>query len=236
MIFSGSLSILLGSSQIASCNVGQEVTVFGLVFINTTNAQKTVTLNHYRQLAGAAVQIPVPLAPNQRFVWEKPIALQPGDHVDLFADAVGVTAVWTADLDTGANPVLTGFTVRGVWAAGTPYNANDVVTRNGSSYAAIANTTGEDPATTPAKWLLMFDGAGVNAAVAGVVDNAPANMNTLNKISAALGNDPNFVTTVANELLAKADKAALATVATSGKFADLVDRNKLAIRRLFIRS
>lgn len=46
----------------------------------------------------------------------------------------------------------------------------------------------------------------VNTSVAGLVDSAPETLDTLNELSAALGNDPNFATTVANQIGTKVDK------------------------------
>lgn len=46
----------------------------------------------------------------------------------------------------------------------------------------------------------------VDTSVAGLVDSAPETLNTLNELSAALGNDPNFATTVANQIGTKVDK------------------------------
>jgi hypothetical protein len=47
----------------------------------------------------------------------------------------------------------------------------------------------------------------VTAAVAAVIDAAPASLNTLNELAAALGSDANFSTTVTNSLAAKAPLA-----------------------------
>lgn len=47
----------------------------------------------------------------------------------------------------------------------------------------------------------------VQAAVAGLVDSAPAALDTLKELAAALGNDPNFAVTVTNTLATKAAKA-----------------------------
>lgn len=40
----------------------------------------------------------------------------------------------------------------------------------------------------------------VDTAVAGIVESAPETLDTLNELAAALGNDPNFATTVANQI------------------------------------
>ena len=57
--------------------------------------------------------------------------------------------------------------------------------------------------------------------IAEVVNSAPGTLDTLNELAQALGNDPNFATTMATELGKKANTANLATVATSGSYNDL---------------
>lgn len=47
--------------------------------------------------------------------------------------------------------------------------------------------------------------ASVDSKVAAIVESAPETLNTLNELAAALGDDPNFATTVANEIGKKAD-------------------------------
>src|SRR5690606_14038763 len=42
--------------------------------------------------------------------------------------------------------------------------------------------------------------------VASLVDSAPETLDTLNELATALGNDPNFATTVANQIGTKVDK------------------------------
>ena len=48
----------------------------------------------------------------------------------------------------------------------------------------------------------------VNNKVAGLVDSAPSTLDTLNELAAALGDDPNFATTVATQIGEKVDKVA----------------------------
>ena len=59
--------------------------------------------------------------------------------------------------------------------------------------------------------------------IAEVVNSAPGTLDTLNELAQALGNDPNFATTMATELGKKANTANLATVATSGSYNDLIN-------------
>lgn len=60
--------------------------------------------------------------------------------------------------------------------------------------------------------------------IAEVVNSAPGTLDTLNELAQALGNDPNFATTMATELGKKANTANLATVATSGSYNDLTNK------------
>ena len=53
--------------------------------------------------------------------------------------------------------------------------------------------------------------AAVNSAVASVVDSAPAALDTLNELAAALGDDANFATTVTNSIATKATTASYST-------------------------
>lgn len=57
--------------------------------------------------------------------------------------------------------------------------------------------------------------------VAALVDSSPATLDTLNELAAALGDDPNFATTVATQIGTKANSSDLAKVATSGAYSDL---------------
>ena len=56
----------------------------------------------------------------------------------------------------------------------------------------------------------------VNTSVANLVDSAPATLDTLNELAAALGDDANFSTTITNQIAAKADAYSIATVTASG--------------------
>lgn len=63
----------------------------------------------------------------------------------------------------------------------------------------------------------------VDNSIAALVDTSPATLDTLNELAAALGDDPNFATTITNSIALKANTADLATVATSGSYNDLVN-------------
>ena len=63
----------------------------------------------------------------------------------------------------------------------------------------------------------------INAAVNNVLDGAPALLDTLNEIAAAVGDDPNFVTTINTAVALKANTSDLSVVATSNNYEDLTN-------------
>lgn len=99
---------------------------------------------------------------------------------------------------------------------------------------ALTGTPTAPTAAVGANTTQVATTAFVSTAVANLVDTAPAALNTLNELAAALGDDPNFATTVSNQIGAKLDAAAytasdvlakIVTVdgSTSGLDADLLD-------------
>jgi len=63
----------------------------------------------------------------------------------------------------------------------------------------------------------------ISTAVNNVLGGAPALLDTLDEIAAAVGDDPNFVTTINNAINLKANTADLHAVATSGDYNDLIN-------------
>ena len=64
-------------------------------------------------------------------------------------------------------------------------------------------------------------------AISNVINGAPAALDTLNEIATALGNDANLSTTLTTLIASKANTSSLATVATSGSYADLTNKPNL---------
>lgn len=62
-----------------------------------------------------------------------------------------------------------------------------------------------------------------------ITDSAPGTLDTLNELAAALGDDPNFATTITNSIATKASSSSLSTVATSGDYTDITNRPTIAI-------
>jgi hypothetical protein len=63
----------------------------------------------------------------------------------------------------------------------------------------------------------------VDNEVANLVNSAPDALDTLNELAQALDSDPNFATTITNELSLKVDTSSLSIVATTGSYNDLSD-------------
>ena len=84
---------------------------------------------------------------------------------------------------TGAYSDLTGKPTLGTAAA-----------TNATAYATAAQGALADTATQPAD---------VATAISNLVDTAPSTLDTLNELAAALGDDPNFATTVTNSIATK---------------------------------
>lgn len=65
----------------------------------------------------------------------------------------------------------------------------------------------------------------VDAKIAALVDSAPETLDTINELAAALGDDPNFATTIANQIGTKADKT-VASISANGLMSS-TDKQKL---------
>jgi hypothetical protein len=106
-----------------------------------------------------------------------------GAHSDLTTGIHGVTGdvVGTSDTQTLSNKTLGSSLDAGTFQVtnlGTPVNANDAATK---TY--------------------------VDTSVSNLIDSAPGALDTLNELAAALGDDANFSTTVANSIAEKVSKA-----------------------------
>jgi len=104
-----------------------------------------------------------------------------------------------------------------------------------ADYAPLANPelTGTPTAPTAAQTVnntQIATTAFVKAAITALIDSSPAAMDTLNELAAALGNDPNFATTMTNLLAAKAPLASpvLTGTPTAPTAAQTVNNTQLA--------
>ena len=143
----------------------------------------------------------------------------------------------TATRFIGDGSGLTGISVGASAPAGanTQVQFNDAGTTAGSSALTFNKTTGTLSATKFAGDGSLLTGVVtnltgyatqtyVNTQISNLVDSAPTTLNTLNELATALGNNPNFATSVTTTLGNKANKADLANVATSGSYVDLTNK------------
>lgn len=86
-------------------------------------------------------------------------------------------------------------------------NADQLNGQSDTFYLNRANHTGTQAASTISDFSTAAQ-ALIDASVNALVDSAPGTLDTLNELAAALGDDPNFATTVTNSLNAKPDKFA----------------------------
>lgn len=93
----------------------------------------------------------------------------------------------------------------------------------------LANVTSDYGDSNVASYLSAQGYATQSTIVAAITDSAPATLDTLNELAAALGDDPNFAATTANSISLKANISSLANVATSGLYNDLGSRPTLTL-------
>lgn len=111
-----------------------------------------------------------------------------------------------SDFATAVNALITAKKVTDLTAPTTP------VDFNGQRLTGLATPTSTSDASTKGY---------VDTAVSNLVSSAPGTLDTLNELAAALGNDPNFATTITAALANKANVSSLASVATAGTYASL---------------
>lgn len=130
--------------------------------------------------------------------------------------AVAGTAVVTADLAAHASDTTS---VHGIvdtadlatkaYADQTQTNAVTLAALDATSKADDALTAANSYTDTEVAGAVMQMTAYADAAAAAVVDSAPATLNTLNELAAALGDDPNYATSISTALGDKASTASL---------------------------
>lgn len=120
-----------------------------------------------------------------------------------------------------ANPTI-GDTYQGYEWDGTKWNiigidlTQDYATQVELDTHSTASTSVHGISDTSALATQTYaDNAAANAA-AGIVDAAPATLDTLNELAAALGDDANFATTVTNSIATKQDISSAMVVVDNG--------------------
>ena len=119
-------------------------------------------------------------------------------------------------------------------ANSTAADSNKLGGINAANYAqnnspSFTGTPTAPTAATGTNTTQIATTAFVQNTVADLVDSAPTTLDTLNELAAALGDDPNFATTIATQLGNKADSNHTHSVATTSAngFMSSTDKSKL---------
>lgn len=163
------------------------------------------------------------LEPDNGSVWFWPYRPYVEDSTLVSREVVKIKTV-----DGIADPVLpqTPLTeavwvqLRAVKGAGTPWLVQIPATDCNLFDLPHIDPDSLDPEVEPSPYWLNYMNTAIADAIDGVLDGAPAAMDTLAELAAALGDDPNFATTIVNSLGAKADLSALNTEQTAREGAD----------------
>ena len=128
---------------------------------------------------------------------------------DLSVYQLAVTAFSGSYTDLTNKPILV-----------TSYNdLTDLPTLFDGAYSSLTGI----PTTLAGYGVEVEVSTAISTAVNNVLDGAPALLDTLNEIAAAVGDDPNFVTTINTAISLKANSEDLAVVATTNNYEDLTN-------------
>ena len=135
------------------------------------------------------------------------------DKLAAIENGANKTVVDTALNSTSTNPVQNKVINTKINSIQSDINSKVPSTRtvNGKALSANITLSASDVGALPNTTVIpSIDGLAtetyVNNKVAGIVDSAPATLDTLNELAAALGDDSNFATTVATQIGNKVDK------------------------------
>lgn len=82
----------------------------------------------------------------------------------------------------------------------TPISGSSNPVKSGGVYTALQDIQSKIPSIEG-----LAEKTYVDTSIANIIDTAPETLNTLNELAAALGDDPNFATTIANQIGTKAN-------------------------------
>ena len=151
-----------------------------------------------------SVSLTPPTSPASGDLWYSPNHARTFIYYDESVVGYGTDAYW---IDAAPFHIPQGNSVPGISTTGTStfnnLSVSGVVTAT-SYYGNGANLTGitESQITDLGTYATV---SYVNSEVAGIVSAAPATLDTLNELAAALNDDANFATTVTNQLALKAN-------------------------------
>lgn len=117
-----------------------------------------------------------------------------------------VTGNVTGNLTGNVTGVVTGSLTGNVTASSGTSTFNDVVINGGLNMNAGTSATITN-LTSPTNSGDAATKGYVDTSISALLDSAPGALDTLNELAAALGDDPNFATTVTNEIATKVSKS-----------------------------
>ena len=195
----------------ASGSVGFGITVLNLegpgvstAFLDQTSGIGTVFFEGGGGGGSISVSLTPPTNPASGDLWYSPNHARTFIYYDESVVGYGTDAYW---IDAAPFHIPPGNAVPGISTTGTStfnnLSVSGVVTAT-SYYGSGANLTGitESQITDLGTYATV---SYVNSEVAGIVSAAPATLDTLNELAAALNDDANFATTVTNQLALKAN-------------------------------
>jgi len=147
------------------------------------------------------------------------------DGVEVGATNYSLPSTLPASMLTGALPAISGAALTGLVAdptmggdlSGVASNAQLVANSVTDTELNSAKLNAIESGATADQDLSSYATlAYVGTAVSNLVDSSPATMNTLNELAAALGDDPNFATTIAGNIGGKVDNGRVLTDVPAG--------------------
>ena len=182
---------------------------------NSVTADKDLLDIYNAYLAGYEVNAIVSV---NDFLYILPLAVV--EYTEMDGPIIGFSAIGS----TSSNAAPSYLTALGYFGGWNIWRGNLI---KNEDLAAIAKTGSYndliDKPTIPSISGLATE-TYVNTKVAGIVNSAPETLDTLQELASALGNDPNFATTMATQIGKKANSADLATVAKTGNYNDLKNK------------
>lgn len=158
------VDLTTGNQDIVVAAASTEGSVHGLVFSNKSAAERTISIHHYKSNTDTTTIYSKKIAAYDVYSWPKPINMEPGDKIGASADvgaAVSCAASYFYE-DATSGGVLVGWNPRGVYAAGTTYNINDVAFyssmtpgKTGAYASRVNGNVGNTPDTNPADWMQL---------------------------------------------------------------------------------
>lgn len=145
------------ATTIYTCPASNNSAVHTIYFSNISGSAITLTLQvfNYADNATRTIIDTKSIDADGEYTFPKVLTLGAGDKILATASvSTGLESYYSVSEDQAS--VASGFTPRGVWASGSSYVKNDVVsTSNGNSYVASQASSNQNPTTATTYWTLL---------------------------------------------------------------------------------